>query len=319
MSEGLIFNVQRFSTEDGPGIRTTVFMKGCHLRCAWCHNPEGISYKPQLVWYAQRCIGARDCLKACPAGALKLTPKGMIIDREKCDLCGDCAEACPALALEVMGKWRTPEDVFDEVSRDKAFYDNSGGGVTISGGEPLAQPDFAREFVELCRGAGLHVAIDSTAHIKRDRWLEFVGKADLVLIDLKTMDPEKHREFTGVDLDTILDNARELGKTKTPAWVRVPVIPGYTDGEENIKAIARFASENLPNLERLDLLAFSNLCISKYDQLEMEFPLRDAELIEPERMEQLRAAAESAGAANAVWSGPTRLPDDGGSDTKEKK
>ncbi|MFH1538319.1 MAG: glycyl-radical enzyme activating protein [bacterium] len=318
MAEGLIFNVQRFSTEDGPGIRTTVFMKGCHLSCAWCHNPEGISHRPQLVWYAQKCIGARDCLKACPHRALKLTPKGIIIDRKKCDLCGDCAEACPALALEVIGKRRTPEDLFEEVSRDRAFYDNSNGGVTISGGEPLTQPDFVSEFMALCGDAGLHIALDSTGHVKRDRWLEFVSKADLILLDIKTMDPEGHREHTGVDLDTILENAKELGKTKTPVWVRVPVIPGYTDDEKNITAIARFAAENLPNMERLDLLAFSNLCISKYDQFEMEYLLRDAKLIKSERMEEIRAAAEAAGAKNAVWSGPARLPENGASNAKEK-
>lgn len=309
MADGLIFNVQRFSTEDGPGIRTTVFMKGCHLRCAWCHNPEGISNKPQIVWYGGRCIGARDCLKACPRRALKLTPKGMIIDREKCDLCGDCADACPALALEILGKWRSPKDVFDEVMRDKAFYDNSGGGVTVSGGEPLLQRDFVMELVDLCKGAGLHVAIDSTGHMNRERWLEFVGKADLVLLDLKTMDSEKHRAHTGVDLETILDNAKALGRTKTPVWVRVPVIPGCTDDEANIEAVARFTAEHLPNMERLDLLAFSNLCVSKYEQLEMEYPLKNAKLIEVERMEELRRIAEASGARNAVWSGPTRLPE----------
>lgn len=180
------------------------------------------------------------------------------------------------------------------------------------------QPDFVREFMALCGDAGLHVAIDSTGHVKRDKWLDFVDKADLILLDLKTMDPEKHREHTGVDLDTILENAKELGKTETPVWVRVPVIPGYTDDEKNIAAIALFTAENLPNMERLDLLAYSNLCISKYDQFEMEYPLRDAKLIKSERMEELRAAAEAAGAKNAVWSGPARLPEDGDSTTKEK-
>jgi len=136
---GITFNVQRFSTEDGPGIRTTVFLKGCPLRCAWCHNPEGISPKPELMWYDVRCIGVRDCLSACPENALELTPDGMGIDRQRCTACGACADACPAAALEVIGREWTPEEVFAEVEKDITFYETSGGGVTLSGGEPMAQ------------------------------------------------------------------------------------------------------------------------------------------------------------------------------------
>lgn len=317
MAEGLVFNVQRFSTEDGPGIRTTVFLKGCPLKCAWCHNPESISPLPQLVWYAQRCIAARDCLDACPNKALRLTPEGMKIDREKCEVCGACAEVCPTLALEVIGKRRTADDLLAEVLRDKPFYDNSGGGVTLSGGEPLAQREFVLEFIPMMKAAGLHVAVDSTGFMSAEAWKEIVGMTDLILLDLKTLDPERHKRFTGVGVETIIENAKELGRTRTPVWVRVPVIPGYTDDEDGIAATARFAAEHLPNMERFDLLTFSNLCISKYDQLGMTFALRGAELITKERMESLRETAERAGARNAVWSGPTRLPGDGGRKERE--
>ncbi|MEW5944678.1 MAG: glycyl-radical enzyme activating protein [bacterium] len=305
--QGVTFNVQRFSTEDGPGIRTTVFMKGCPLKCAWCHNPEGISFKPQLVWYDRRCIGARDCLKACPENALKLTPKGMIIARSLCTVCGLCADACPAVALEVIGRKWTAEALVDEALKDVTFYRASGGGVTISGGEPLAQPEFVKEFMASCRAAGLHVALDTSGFAPPDVWEECVRLADLVLLDLKTLDESRHREYTGVDLAPILDNARRTAAFGVPVWVRTPVIPGYTDSEKNIREIAEFAARHVPTVERHDLLSFSNLCTSKYERLETNFPLRGRELLTKETMERLREASEAAGMKNAVWSGPTRI------------
>lgn len=305
--KGVVFNVQRFSTEDGPGIRTTVFLKGCPLSCVWCHNPEGISPRPQLLWYGARCIGARDCLKACPEQALELTPQGLEIDRGRCTACGLCEEACPAAALEVVGKEWGLEDLVAEVKKDEAFYCTSGGGVTLGGGEPMFQARFVAPFLARCKAEGLHTALDTSGIAAWSLYEKVLTHVDLLLLDLKQMNPEAHEAMTGVKLGPILENARRLGKAGVPVWVRTPIIPGCTDREENIRAVARFVAQEMPAVERYDLLAFNNLCISQYERLGMEFPLRDAELMGRQEMEALRKAAVEEGAPNVHWSGGTRL------------
>lgn len=302
---GVVFNVQRYSTEDGPGIRTTVFLKGCPMRCPWCHNPEGLDRRPQLVWYEVRCIGARDCLKACPREALTLTPEGMVIDRERCDACGICEEACPAAALEVIGKERTVEEVAAEVLRDRVFYEKSGGGVTLSGGEPALQAEFSRALMEALKTEGIHLALDTCGGVAWKRLEPLVKLADLVLYDLKLMDPDAHLEYTGVPLELVLENARRVAAAGKPMWVRTPVIPGYTDGEETIRRIARFIRDELPTVERYDLLAFNNTCNAKYRRLDLIFALAGVGLITEERMEGLAKAALEEGITVARWSGAT--------------
>lgn len=302
-----IFNIQRFSTEDGPGIRTTVFFKGCPLRCSWCHNPEGISPSPQLMWYATRCIAARDCITACPEKALKLSAKGLQIDRNLCVGCGDCAEACPAAAIELIGKSWDIDSLLDEIMRDKSFYADSGGGVTLSGGEPLMQHDFAATLMSRCRDAGVHSALDTTAYASPAIFDKCVELADLVLLDLKTMDPEKHIEYTGVPLDPILENAKRLGASGKRLWVRTPVIPRSTNTETNIRAVAQFISAHLPSCERYDLLPFSNLCSSKYERLDMEFEFKSSALLEQEEMDALKAVAMAECSARVTASGMTAV------------
>jgi pyruvate formate lyase activating enzyme len=302
---GVIFNVQRYSTEDGPGIRTTVFLKGCPMRCPWCHNPEGLSKRPELVWYEVRCIGARDCLSACPRGALTLTPQGMVIDRGLCDACGDCEEACPAAALEVIGRERTVEDVAAEALRDKVFYDKSGGGVTLSGGEPALQFEFSLALMETLKEAGAHLALDTCGGVPWQRLEPLVDLADLVLLDLKTMDEDTHLEHTGIPLGLVMDNARAIAAKGKPIWVRTPVIPGYTDSEENIRRVARFIREELATAERYDLLAFNNTCDAKYRRLDMVFALAGEGLLGEEVMAGLAAAAGEEGLSIARWSGAT--------------
>ena len=310
--KALVFNIQRFSTEDGPGIRTTVFFKGCPLSCAWCHNPEGISPEPQLLWYAARCIAARDCLKACPEDALELTPEGMKINRERCTVCGLCEEACPAAALEQVGKPWTLEDLVAEVKKDEAFYRNSDGGVTLGGGEPMMQADFVAAFLKRCKEEGLATALDTSGCVAWKQYEKVIPFVDLLLLDLKQIDPERHRKMTGVKLEPILENASRLGKEKIPIWVRTPIIPGHTDTRENIAGVARFIAENMPNVERYDLLAFNNLCTGQYERLGIPFALKDAALMRAEDMGELGAAAEEAGAPNVHTSGATRLEEETG-------
>jgi len=300
---GVVFNLQRYSTEDGPGIRTTVFLKGCPMRCPWCHNPEGLDRRPQLVWYEVRCIGARDCLRACPRGALTLTPEGMVIDRRACDACGLCEEACPAAALEVIGRERTVEEVAGEALRDRVFYEKSGGGVTLSGGEPALQAEFAVALMERLKAEGVHMALDTCGGVSWKKLEPLVGLADLVLYDLKVMDGKAHLEYTGVPLELVLENAGRIAEAGKPMWVRTPVIPGYTDGEENIRLISRFIRDRLPTVERYDLLAFNNTCGAKYRRLDLIFPLAGHGLIPEDRMVRLAEAAAQEGVAVARWSG----------------
>jgi pyruvate formate lyase activating enzyme len=299
---GIIFNIQRFSTGDGPGIRTTVFFKGCPLRCAWCHNPEGLSPRPELIWYEARCIGARDCLSACPADALTLTSQGMQVDRGRCDACGACAEACPAGALQVVGREWTPEQLLVEVQKDTVFYETSGGGVTLSGGEPLVQADLLLALCRLCREAGLHVALDTCGVAPWECYESLLPLVNLVLYDLKLFDGERHRAATGADNARILENARRVAAAGVPLWVRTPVIPGYTADTANIAALGEFIAAELPTVERWDLLAYTKLGQSKYRRLDRPYALEGVPLLTQAEMEALHAVALPR-VLVAVWSG----------------
>jgi len=305
MSMGLIFNVQRFSTADGPGIRTTVFMKGCPLHCAWCHNPEGQRSAPELMWHDARCIGVRQCLSACPEDALTLTSEGMQINRERCNACGACEQACPTAALEVIGRQRSAEELMEELLKDEVFYETSGGGVTFSGGEPMLQIDFLCEVLPQCREAGLDVALDTCGAVAWGNFERVLPWVNLVLYDLKIMDPERHRLATGVGNDLVLENARRLAAQRIPMWIRTPIIPGFTNDDENISAIARFIRGELPTVERWDLLAYTNLGRPKYERLDRKYVLEQVPLLTRNEMESTwKTAVELVPVAR--WSGATR-------------
>ncbi len=305
--EATIFNLQKFSTEDGPGIRTTVFFKGCPMRCPWCHNPESQSFSPEVVWHGGRCLGDRGCLKVCPEDALQVADGRMVLNRQRCTGCGDCVAYCPASALEMHGQRLPVRAIFEMVARDAAFYAASGGGVTLSGGEPLAQPAAAIALLEMLREAGIHTALDTCAAAPDSVLGAALAHTDLVLLDVKTTDPKRHLEYTGLPFDRVARAVDRINATGIPVWVRTPVIPGYTDDEANIRDVALFVAERLKHCERHDLLAFSNLCESKYAQLDRPFPLAGAPLLNPATMAHLCAVALQAGSRHVHWSGPMRV------------
>jgi pyruvate formate lyase activating enzyme len=268
VSSGLIFNVQRFSTMDGPGIRTTVFFKGCPLSCPWCHNPEGLSSSVELVVHETRCIGCGSCVDACPHG---VASEGLF-DLASCARCGTCAAVCPADARQVVGRRWTASEVRDAVLRDRIFFDDSGGGVTFSGGEPLAQPSFLIACLEACRAVGLATAIDTSGYAPPDVMLAASARADLVLFDLKLVDEEEHQRVIGVPLAPILANLRAVADTSCRIWLRVPIVPGFTDGEGNLHRIVAIAART-PGVERVSLLPYHSTASAKLSRLRLPRPL----------------------------------------------
>ena len=299
--KGLVFSIQRYSTEDGPGIRTTVFMKGCPLRCLWCHNPEGQEFPPQIAFNDSRCIGCKGCVDACPQGAINFTSDGSRTDRGKCQNCGKCAEVCPTGARELIGKYMTAEEVFSEVERDALFYRNSGGGVTVGGGEPTMQPGFLVGFLRKCHERGIHTALDTSGYVEWKEMEEILKHVDLVLYDIKQIDPAKHAEYTGVSNELILENARRISGKGIPMIIRVPVIPGYTDGEDSIRDIMKFACI-LDSVAKVDLLPFHRLGEPKYRKLGRNYVFEGTQPPTDAHMQELKRIVESFGLQAKVMS-----------------
>lgn len=270
---GPIFDIKRFALHDGPGIRTTAFFKGCPLRCLWCQNPEGLSHRRALWYHQQRCIRCGACLAACPNNVLTAHPDEtsfIHVDRDTCDLSGACVDVCPSTALEFDSRDYNPEELLEVFLRDEVFYGTSGGGVTLSGGEPLAQPKFAVKVLELCRGAGLNTAIETTLHVPRSTVESVVGLVDHFLTDVKLMDVESHRRYTGVDNARIHGNLAWLAEQDVDITVRLPLIPGVTATDQNVSAVARFV-KGLPGDRPLELINFNPLASGKYLALDMPY------------------------------------------------
>jgi pyruvate formate lyase activating enzyme len=269
--KGIIFNIQHYSIHDGPGIRTDVFLKGCFLRCIWCQNPESQSPKPELHYFREKCTGCSTCVTVCPANAIQITEGRSKTDRGKCQSSGRCAQICPNEARSIVGQEMTVQEVFADVKADEIFYKKSGGGVTLTGGEPLFQPEFSRNLLSLCQQSGIHTAIETCGYASWETCKDVLQYVDLVLFDLKHMNSEQHREYTGVPNDLILENARKIcHELKKPIWARIPVIPGYNDLDQNIHATARFVATELGTAVPVYLLAYHQLGESKYERSERE-------------------------------------------------
>lgn len=300
--EAPVFNIQTYCIHDGPGIRTTVFVKGCPLRCLWCANPESNLAKPQLMTYSSKCTGCGKCMEVCPNKAITIGPYGegenakyiAYTDREKCATCGKCVEVCPNEAREIAGKNMTVRECIDKIKKDKLFYEGSGGGMTISGGEALAHPDFSANLFAAAHAEGIHTCIESSSFAKREVIDKVFAHVDLALLDVKHMDNALHEKYTGVPNTYILENIRHIhNDLKVPVILRVPTIPGYNDDANNIIATAKFAKELGPEV-MVNLLPAHKLGDSKNESLGQE---NKCEIIVPtdEHMQQLKALVEQVG------------------------
>jgi pyruvate formate lyase activating enzyme len=301
-AQGRILHLQRLSTEDGPGIRTTVFFKGCPLRCTWCHNPESISPRPELQWLATRCIGCHTCLDACPTGCLAASPEGIRIDRGRCSGCGICAEACPGGALELLGRTVTLDGLVAELLKDRAYYQASGGGVTASGGEPAMQPAFVAALFERLQAAGISTALDTCGLAAAQALGRILPSVDLVLFDLKEIDATRHRAFTGQDNEAILQavlDMRDYLVWAVPSprlWIRTPLIPGATASRENLEGLGAWLATHLDGLvDRWELCAFNNLCRDKYRRLGLQWQFATAPLLTGDELSQWAEIARRSG------------------------
>ena len=296
MIKGMVTEIQRFSLNDGPGIRTTVFLKGCNMRCAWCHNPETISGKRELHFYPQKCIGCYRCISVCPSKAHKLIGGEHRIFRNLCTHCGKCAAVCYAQALEMSGKPLSVEEVMAEVVQDKAYYRDSGGGVTLSGGEVFCQPAFSLALVSACRQEGIPAAIETNLSFPYPDMEPVLKAVELVMCDLKIWDGAQHKRWTGIGNARIVENIKRLDALGKPFIVRTPLIPGATDSRENVEHIAGFL-RGLKNLRYYELLNYNPLGGSKYQSLSLPNPFEKARPLPKKALEELTGAAQGKGLA----------------------
>ena len=287
MKPVLIFDVKRYAINDGPGIRATIFFKGCPLSCKWCHNPESISPSVQKLYTSSKCIGARECIKVCDQRALTLTREGIITDPERCNLCGACADACPSKAIEMSGDPYSIEDILKIINKERVMFDHSGGGVTFSGGEPLMHHKFLIELLDTCGREGIHRTVDTTGFTSMDILLEVAKRTDHFLFDIKLMDAAKHKHFTGVSNKLILKNLRTLAATGASINIRVPFIKGVNSDEDNIRKTAEFISSLAGDKKSVNLLPYHNIAQKKYEKLGMGYDLNY--MREPSREEQEHA------------------------------
>ena len=296
----LLFDLKRYALHDGPGIRTTLFLKGCPLRCVWCHNPESWASSPQRLYKRAKCIGCASCVEACPEGALKLTPEGIRSTGRPCRVCGACADACPALAMEICGREWPLEELMAEVEKERGVMTDSGGGVTLSGGEPLLHPEYTLELLAELGRRGFHRAVDTTLFAAPDIVRCVADACDLFLVDLKVMDSAAHQRFTGVPNERILENLRLVASLGKPYWIRIPLIAEVNASEANLAATATFLMSLDRQPDEVDLLPYHDIGKGKHERLGTTYNPEALSLTAPSKEDQAHCLAQLAAAGLTV-------------------
>jgi pyruvate formate lyase activating enzyme len=293
--EAIVFNIQRYSIDDGPGIRSTVFLKGCPLSCLWCSNPESQNPLPEVTYRYTSCKRCGSCVIACPLGLISLEEDGIHIDRKRCDRCGKCIQACIPEALKMSGKKMTVDEVFNVVKRDIDFYKSSGGGVTCSGGEILSQADFTAELFRRCREAGINTCADTSGYGTPEAMEKILRHSDLIYFDLKHMNPAVHEEICGQSNDLILGNLSMAAQSGVSLVIRVPLIPGYNDTEDNLRAIAKAVVDITGDKTPVNILPYHRYGANKYRMIDKQYRLENVEAPAEEELEKAKRIFESFG------------------------
>ncbi len=292
MSESLIFDVKRYAINDGPGIRVVIFFKGCNLQCAWCHNPEGISHKVEKMYAPAKCISCGTCVDSCPEKAITLTHKGIITDGDLCSVCGKCAEVCPTKAIEMSGKQMSVSEIMETIEKERIFFDQSGGGVTFSGGEPLLHSKMLVELLDECGRRGIHRAVDTAGNVSTDIILEVAKRTDLFLYDLKMMDAGSHLEWTKAGNERILANLKAISEKEAHIIIRIPIIGGVNDTDQNIEQTAAFIARLAGDKKEVHLLPYHKIAQHKYSKLGKHDDFEP--FLEPDNETLFRAIAQFA-------------------------
>lgn len=290
--QGLIYNIEKFAMNDGPGIRTLVFMKGCPLRCLWCSSPQTQQPLPQILHDPDLCQKCRACLHSCKNKSLNFTPDHKLnMQPQLCDLCRNCIDACPNKALEMAGRYMTTEELFREVVRDSAFFRRSQGGVTVGGGEPTMQHLFVTEFLKKCKTQYIHTAIETCGYCSWEKMKAILEYTDMVFMDIKHLNDTQHRKITGASNRTILENAHKISRIR-PLTIRIPIVPGCNDSEQNIRETARFAAQLGEKLQKVELLPYHELGVDTYRRLGMTYSLEGTKSSSQEYMKRLQEVVE---------------------------